>query len=513
MKQQPVFHPFLLCLYPILALIAYNIDQVMMREIWRSLLATLICTGGLFGLLYLLTRNPERAGLVASLALILFFSYGHVYRLVEGFHVGETLIGRADYLAALWAIIFINLGWFFSRRLRKTAGLTRYLNLVTALALTLPVFQIGHFYLQNARSWRDAPQSQPQLNRPSSQDQLPDIYYIILDGYGREDVLDEIYAYDNSEFLAVLRQQGFYIADNSHANYAQTTLSLAASLNLEYVNDLAEQMGEEATSRDPLAERIQHSYLRAYLSSLGYQIVNLASAYAPTELRDADLFLNPGELLNSFESLLLSNTAAVLLLDKIIPALYRQRMAINLDALETLPASRTPRFVFAHLTIPHPPFVFGPQGESIPPRNFKEGNYYEGTTEEYIAGYRGQLAYLNQRLEQIVAHLLSISSREPVIILQGDHGPGALLNWDDVNKTCLKERMSIFNAYYLPGEGEKHLYPAITPVNSFRIILNTYFNAGLSLLEDRSYFSLWETPYQLIDVSDSVDTCMPISSR
>ena len=53
----------------------------------------------------------------------------------------------------------------------------------------------------------------------------------------------------------------------------------------------------------------------------------------------------------------------------------------------------------------------------------------------------------------------------------------------------LKERISIFNAYYLPGHALQFLYDSITPVNSFRIIFDHYFGTNLGVLEDKTYFT------------------------
>lgn len=128
----------------------------------------------------------------------------------------------------------------------------------------------------------------------------------------------------------------------------------------------------------------------------------------------------------------------------------RTRLLTNLDTLANMPDTGGPRFVFAHILLPHPPFVFGPEYESIPPKSFREGNYYDGTIAEYIQGYRGQLAFLNVHLRTAISEILDESLTRPIIILQGDHGPGAFLNWDFMDKNCFRERMSILNAYYLP---------------------------------------------------------------
>jgi hypothetical protein len=48
-------------------------------------------------------------------------------------------------------------------------------------------------------------------------------------------------------------------------------------------------------------------------------------------------------------------------------------------------------------------------------------------------------------------------------------------------------RYKILNAYYLPEDGSQNLYSAITPVNSFRLIFDTYFGSNYGLTHDTSY--------------------------
>ena len=68
----------------------------------------------------------------------------------------------------------------------------------------------------------------------------------------------------------------------------------------------------------------------------------------------------------------------------------------------------------------------------------------------------------------------------------------------------MHERMSILNAYFFPGRSYQELYPEITPVNTFRVVLNTFFGADLELLPDKNYFSTWSEPYQFVDVTGAV---------
>jgi hypothetical protein len=78
------------------------------------------------------------------------------------------------------------------------------------------------------------------------------------------------------------------------------------------------------------------------------------------------------------------------------------------------------------------------------------------------------------------------------------------LDLESIQNTDLHERMRILNAYYFPGGRYEGLYDSISPVNSFRVVLSTYFGARLPLLPDRNYFSTSSDSYRFIDVTDAV---------
>jgi len=153
-----------------------------------------------------------------------------------------------------------------------------------------------------------------------------------------------------------------------------------------------------------------------------------------------------------------------------------------------------PRFVFAHILVPHPPFLFGPAGEPLD----TDPGFQPRDWSRY---YLGQLEFVNKKVEVLVEQLLSEAEIPPIIILQADHGSrlGA-----GPPERIHSEFHGILNAYYLPDDGQDLLYDSITPVNTFRLIFNLYFDAGYDLLEDRMYFSRLNRPYDFLDVTDSL---------
>ncbi len=512
MRANPLrsLHPLLLALYPTAALLAHNVAQVDLRDALRPALVSL----GMSAVLVLLFRLPlgswTRAGILASLCLVLFFSYGHVYDLLR--QAGEPLsgLGRHRFLLPAWLVLLGVGAWWITRTRRDLQGAAAALSAVAAVALVVPVTQI---LISGVRS--DLPSAavpeevaSARLQLPENQP-APDIYYIILDGYTRADVLRDQFQYDNSAFLSSLESLGFYIASSSRSNYAQTDLSLVSSLNMDYLDALGIPLDARSQDHMPLRELLLHSAVRQGLQSLGYRIVAFETGYNPTEWRDADLYLAPTHEVpllggvNSFESLLIQTSgamvlsdAASLLPDWMVPnmahplAEHRQRLLFALDRLPTLADIPGPKFVFVHLLAPHEPFVFLENGEPAftdeLPRGAGLSVSYE--PEDYARGYTAEITYLNQRLLEILPALLAHSSAEPMIILQGDHGAGPV---------SMADRMAILNAYCLPGKAGEGLDPSISPVNTFRLIFSQTFSADLPRLPDRSYFSSYDFPFDL----------------
>ena len=349
---------------------------------------------------------------------------------------------------------------------------------------------------------------------------LPNIFYIIMDAYAGEEILMDIHGLDNADFISFLRDEGFYVASKSRSNYSQTHLSLASSLNMSYLTALVEELGTASTNHQPVTKILRASKVRMALDELGYTFVSFATGYRRTEITDSDLFLAPEQIaISPFESMLIENS--FLLPFQYMPAAlglaprfpgyrhHRELIEFGFDQLKSLPQSNEPKFVFAHIVAPHPPFVFDRHGNPTTqglPFRLRDGNEYPGSTQQYIDGYREQLLFVNTQLTEIVLALKSSSLRPAVIILQGDHGSGAFLNWDSPKDSDHRERMSILNAIYIPESYmSDQLYPDISPVNTFRALFNSILGSSYEFLPDEACFSSWRQPYDFIPVPATDD--------
>ena len=518
LKRTPI-HPFLLCAFPVLAMLAHNLGEMVLDDALRALIIALVTSFILLSLAYLIMRQWTRAALWSSLSLLLFFSYGHLYEALDTVRIFGALLGRHRHLIPVWLLIFGVGTWWIWKRARDVSRWTEFLNVFGLIVVAIPLMQIASFQYQafsSSRAFNQNPSFEKGTEHTADA-HAPDVYYIILDAYAREDAMQHFYLCDNSDFIKRLSEMGFFVAPMSQSNYCQTVLSLASSLNMDYLDQLGDEFVPGNRARWNLRHLIENSRVRQIFEELGYQTVTFETGVPVTEIKDSDYYFRPNlssirkmqafNRLNGFEAMLIHTTGGMILTDAadILPDLlvpdvdypyqaHRERILSTLDYLGEIPSMEGRKFVFAHIMCPHSPAVFGPNGEYMDPKEpFTLASDVEANelfkTRELIQGYRHQVTYINTRILEVVSEILTKSERPPIIILQGDHGGPHM----GIPKEA---RLAILNAYYLPGDGALQLYDSISPVNTFRVILNTYFNGDYGLLEDIAYSSTHEEPFE-----------------
>jgi hypothetical protein len=495
-KKRLFLFPILAGLYPVIALLASNATEIKLLEGFRSIAVSLVFSIVIYGLFYLFLGKSHKSAIIAALVIVLFFSYGHLHLFLEEMPIFGKDLARIRFLVPLFAVLLTAGSWFILRSKRDLSPLVKTLTIISAVALLLPLSQIGIYLIQEQRrpSLAFESEDQEKLSALQPSDSAPDIYYIILDGYSRADILDT-FDYDNTAFIQELETLGFYDAKCSQANYSWTLPSLTSTFNMQSLDDGKGQHGVDIDEED-LYAMLDHNLVRSTLENLGYTVIAFENGFDWLHWYDADQYFSPvgdeeGTLrlklgMNGFELLFLETTAARLILDtNILDAkstaggmltnareIHRQRVLFTLETLPLLlQETAPPRFVYAHIVSPHDPYLFSPDGE-----------WLNKDPENTLQAYLDQTTYLNTQIIPMVENIQQNANRPTVIILQGDHG--APINWPEGKESY---KLGILNAIYASEDSFlDQLYPDLSPINTFRMIFNYFFDAGLNLLPDTS---------------------------
>jgi hypothetical protein len=482
--QKRAFYPWLFALFPAAFLYSHNIGETPARSLWLPLVLSL----GLALLVWLAARAAAprggKASLITLLFCIMFFTYGHI----------GLGLKFPSWMVFPWAAVFLLVAGLVLSARRDFSGWTPGLNVFTAFLIISTGAQVAWARLQASGNppWLTQLYEDARLSAAKTDlGNLPDVYYLIVDRYANAKVLKEEFGFDNHEFLDFLRAKGFYIADDSRCNYPQTHMSLASSLNMDYID---RAQGERSVGPSFIYRILKDSRVLCLFKSLGYTSIHLGSWFEGTAFNPyADLNLagrGVHRFSNDFFLKFIRTTALYpLSMGSLFRPRQRLRVLQQLDELERMPSRKGPKFVFAHLLITHMPYVFGPNGEESDARD-------PGKRFTYI----DQVRFANTRLSRLIDILISGSSAPPIIILQSDEGPKpgrpAVLVKGKRRKPTRSARTEteeqkrvhhpILNALAFPGVDTKVLYSSISPVNTFRVLFNLYFRARYALLTDRT---------------------------
>jgi hypothetical protein len=497
MKKPLPFHPFLLAIFPVAFLYGQNVDDVSTSATVGPLVLVLSSTAILLLAVWVPLRDWKKAGLVVSVLLIFVFSYGHVMGTARASSLANDPVAIGAWLLLTVAVMALAL-----RVTRALRELTIVLNVVATVLVVTNLAGIG-VQIVDGRRGGEGPKipDLPFASAAAVRDRRgPDIYYIILDRYASEETLNDLYGFDNSDFLRYLEREGFYVAEGSRGNYPRTQLSLAASLHMQYLDYLKEY--EDETGFELINGLLKDYKAVEFLRSIGYRYFHIGWYWEPS----ADLNVVMDQL-SEFSSQLYETTLLWPLDERygitgdLRHALWEQDR-FYLDQLAASTQAPGPKFVYMHLLLPHDPYLFDSQGDYV--------SEEEASAKPSEVNYVEQLTYLNTRMKQIVGDLLARpESERPVIIIQADEGPYPPRFEEDIDSFTsratdeeLRQKFGILNAYYLPGITESGLYPSISPVNTFRLLFNRYFDADLPLLEDRSFALVdGDHPYHFEEVT------------
>ena len=496
-------HPMLFAAYPVLFLWSQNLGETNSSEV---VLPLVILVGGAALLTWLLGRvlgDRRRAALVVSPLVIGLLMYGHAAHYLAALHV-PAIAQQFGWvvLVIVGAVAAVRVGT------RQLATADTTLDGIAAILVIVTLVVIVPFQATAAASAGPVSVVQPQVQATTAAKR--DVYWFIFDRYGSDRAFAGLFDIHN-DLTPWLKEKGFTVLEDSHANYVRTVTSLATTSNMTHLKDMTGLPGPASSDLRPLQASLQSSLVARQFKALGYRYFHIGSWSDGTARDDAaDVNLNLPAL-SGFAAALYDQTA-------ILPAMKRLRLEaadprvrhfrhneFGLEAVAGLRDEPGPKFVFTHILLPHPPMVYD-----------RDGRFMSSAEQEGMSGkelLERQLAYTNTRIREIVGDLTSLpEAQRPIIILQADEGPESpvyratrktTFDWATVSDADVEVKFGILNAWYLPGGEDLGLYPSMTSINTFPVLFSRYFGLDQPLLPDRVYTARrYGKQYDTTDVTD-----------
>ncbi len=428
------------------------------------------------------TSRPalDRAAGIGSVLLIALFNW----RAFGGFRNPPLAMEVPEHLLAsviTVALVLIVYRWGASRSLRGAAvGMAAVVAIGAASQLVVAELAVDDIAVRRA----EIPVGRASVGW------MPDVYYIVLDGYGRSDVLADRYGLDLRAFRSDLAARGFVVSPRATSNYPVTTVSIPSSLAMDYPLGPGTRLGPE---EERALNRIARggNPVAGFLRGRGYRYVHVESSLPATRCGDAvDLCVGWPAIDDTVLGYLEGTPLAPLLRKR----LQQGTVGSKLDAFDRIEdmardGSDDPRFVFAHMLVPHPPlFLRADCAVDLDPR--RSGNDVGAPPFREYIGFR-MTAYADQVrcVNRLLLELLDAIPNDAAVVVASDHGPDAGEQlWkptDSWTAEDIKERVSILHATRLPQPCRTEIPSDLSLVNTFRMVLNCLFETRLPLLPNR----------------------------
>ncbi len=444
------------------------------------LLTAIVCLFGVF-----IFKNWRKATIFSLCVMAFYFFFGAVHDMVKDLF-GNLILTRYVFILPGVVVCTILLILFLKKTARKFNRLVRFTNVLLLVLITVEGFAVFNGSAPNTSTVKTNTGDLTVCDTCTK----PDIYLIVADEYAGNTQLKEQLGFDNSAFIAALRQRGFYIDTNSRSNYNSTPYCMASQFQMNYLVGIEGRKGNK-DDLNACYTIINHNPFTAYLKKNGYAIHNL-SVFTVHDQKPptTSMFLTVGK--NAIDAHtfygrlnrdIRFNTVTRFKINWEMKRFAKAELAkieSTLQKTEAVPAtaSAKPRLVYTHVMLPHFPYFLDSAGNMNDLQMLAEESW--GRQKEYI----GYLQYSNNRFLQLIDAILLQSKKPPVIIFLGDHG----FRHFTVTPATEKYLFANMSAVYLPGGDYNQYYQGASTVNQFRILLNTIFQQKLSMLKDSTSY-------------------------
>jgi len=483
LKTKPIF-VWLLSVFFVFHGFVENFDFVPLTDALLLTATYLLATFLLVLLCWLLYRNFTKACLAAFLIMGFNFFFGSVHDFLKKLFP-TLLFSRYSFVLSLaFILLVVSVVAIKEMRARRLSGIAAYLNFLFGLLLLIDSgVLVGNLIFENHKA--------PALSKEFTQCTgcaKPDVYFILVDEYAGDVELKNVFHFDNSNFEAQLENRGFHVLNSSYANYNYTPFSMASILNMEYLHlKDTTRMGRDIAY---CYQQIKNSSLVNFFGANGYQFYNYSvfnfehqpapvrETFLPvrTRLITSQTFLSRVQRDLWFHSITFFKSKKSVR-DLIYYNKHNNQIIYNLVWQLARQKTATPKFVYAHLMMPHYPYYFDKDGKELPFDRLVEGN------QVHQSDYIGYLQYSNKKLLELIDQIKNSSAAPPIIVLMGDHGFRHFTEPVDRKYHFLN-----LASVYFPGENYSAIKDSCSSVNLFREILNSRFSQHLERLKDSTIY-------------------------
>ena len=452
MKHLIIF-PFLLAFFPSWILILKNYDELIFQDILISL-AIVSVSIIIWIVIRKIIKNGNKAALITGVGVVFFFYFGYVQDALKGILVSNIPVNKTSILVPISIIIFIILTVYFIKSKNNFESIIKIANVVS---ITLILVVCVQFII------------------PGASAEKPNVYHIILDEYTDNEILTKKFGYNNEKFLEFLNNNGFYMHDKLFSTFGSTVKELNVILNMEYPKKLG-WMSEDY-------ESLNNNKVMSIFSNQDYSVIETNSMMRWKNFSDVDtkLCYDTNFINSEFLDQVLGKSIIRYFLEKYQQDTRRDTIRCTFNVLNEITLKTDgPKYVFSHVYVPHPPFLFGPNGENVIPDRREISGLQSW---ENPQGYVNQLIYATNEITVVIKNIVK-NDPNAIIIVQGDTGT---LTDTDISKKTMKEIYQAHSILYAVRIPDVEDSDYMIPVNTYRIIFNNYFNMNYDYLEYHGY--------------------------
>jgi hypothetical protein len=498
LNQKFGYHIFLFALLPVLFIFLDNINEIPIDSIIAPLI---LCLAIIFIPWILLTFfiGQKKSALIISLLIIIFIVFAYVRSVLIYHEIGEIhFIAKNIILIPLFTLPTI---FIIIKILRQefSSNITQIMNVMSLVVIVLIIFQVGLFYSQNTSFDQAQKLLNVQLFEIHDLDQPPNVYFLLLDAYSGEIILNEDYGFDNSKFYNQLEERGFFVQRGSFSSYPNTALALPSILNMNYLDFISQLPEKKYNDLRIVHELWNQNKVMQVFKSAGYEIYSFHGNDFSSDLITKELC---GYSLNLSPELTYALTNYYIPISNIREKLFEQvhydTVLCILDTTKNFENPTTnPFYMHMHVILPHQPFVFDSEGNKV--KNHGSTTRFDVELKEQ---YLQQTIFTNKKIIEIVDSIQQRNSND-VIIIMSDHGGRFGVNWTEPSEMDYFRGLNNLFAVSFP-EKESQIPTSISAVNTFRVFFNTYFNTNYTILDEKMFWYSPEMPFIQKDVTEFI---------